>query len=225
MRLIAPGVWRFTLLWPYAFNAYYVEGDGQGVVVDTATRWAWWPITHQLRGRKVTAVVLTHAHPDHQGCAAKICRRFNAPLACHQADADAAEGRAPLVRQSALWETIGNVFWAGPRSPVARRLQEGDRVAGFTVYHLPGHTPGHLMLLRESDRVAIVGDAINSNDYIMGFIPLIREPLRVFSLDPAQTRASIRRLWALQPSLVCTGHGPPVRDMRRLGRFVARLPA
>jgi len=223
MQPIAPGVWRFTLLWPYAFNAYYLEGEGQGVVVDTATRWAWWRIKHQLRGRTVTQVVLTHAHPDHQGCAAKICRRFNVPLACHQTDADAAEGRAPLVRQSALWEAVGNAVWAGPRSPVARRLQEGDRVAGFTIYHLPGHTPGQLILLRESDRVAIVGDVINSNDYIMGFIPLIREPPRVFSLDPARNRASIRRLWSLTPSLVCTGHGPPVRDMRRLERFVARL--
>jgi len=225
MKLIAPGVWRFTFLWPYAFNAYYLEAQGQGVVVDASTRWDWLHIKHQLRGRKVTQVVLTHAHPDHQGCAAKLCERFGVPLACHQADAAAAEGQAPLVPQSALLETLGNIFWAGPRSPVARRLQEGDQIAGFTVYHLPGHTPGHVILLRQSDRVAIVGDVINSNDYIMGFIPLIRQPPRVFSLDPALNRASIRRLWSLKPSLVCTGHGPPVRDMRRLERFVARLSA
>ncbi len=223
MKLIAPGVWHFTFLWPYAFNAYYLESDGEGVVVDTSTRWDWPFLKHQLHDRTVTAVVLTHAHPDHQGCAAKICRRCGVPLVCHEADADAAEGRAPLVRQNALWETVGNLCWAGPRSPVARRLQEGDRVAGFTVYHLPGHTPGQIMLLRESDRVALVGDVINSNDYLMGFLPLLREPPRIFSLDPAQNRDSIRRLWALKPSLVCTGHGPPVRDMARLERFVAQL--
>jgi glyoxylase-like metal-dependent hydrolase (beta-lactamase superfamily II) len=223
MKLIAPGVWRFHLLWPYAFNAYYVEGENEGVVVDTSTRWAWPVIKHQLKGRAVTAIVLTHAHPDHQGCAKKLCNRFQVPLVCHEADVDSAEGRAPLVRQNAAWELIGNLAWAGPRSPVARQLHEGDRVAGFTVYHLPGHTPGQIALLRESDRVAIVGDVLNSNDYLMGFFTLLREPPRVFSLNPAQNRDSIRRLVSLKPSLICTGHGPPVCDMARFQRFAAKL--
>ena len=195
MQRIAPGVWRFRFVWPYAFNAYYVEGAGEGVVVDASTRWDWLLMKRQLRGKKVTAVALTHAHPDHQGCAAKICRRFDVPLVCHEADADSAEGKAPLVRQSAAWEFIGNMVWAGPRGQVGRRLKEGDRVAGFTVVHLPGHTRGHIGLLRESDRVLIAGDALNSNDYLMGFVPWIRESPRMFSLDPAQNRESIRRIW------------------------------
>ena len=223
MQSIAPGVWRFQLLWPYAFNVYYIEGDGEGVVVDASTRWSWPMLRHQLRGRKVTSVVLTHAHPDHQGCAAKICAMFQVPLVCHEDDADSAEGKAPLVRQSKAWEMIGNMLWAGPRGPVGRRLHEGDRVAGFTVYHLPGHTRGHIALLRESDRVMIAGDALNSNDYMTGFVPWIRESPKTFSLDPAQNRQSIRRIAALKPSVVCTGHGPPLRDMGRLEKFVEKL--
>ena len=223
MKLIAPGVWQFQFVWPNAFNAYYLETAGEGVVVDASIRWDWALMRHQLRGRKVTSVVLTHAHPDHQGCASRICEMFGVPLACHEADADSAEGKAPLVRQSAMWEAIGNIVWAGPRGPVGRRLREGDMVAGFKVYHVPGHTRGHIALLRESDRVMIAGDLINSNDYVMGLLPLIRESPRAFSFDPAENRDSIRRLWSLNPSLVCTGHGPPVRDMARLGRFVQKL--
>jgi glyoxylase-like metal-dependent hydrolase (beta-lactamase superfamily II) len=124
-----------------------------------------------------------------------------------------------------MFEAIGNLAWAGPRSPVGRRLQEGDQVAGFTVHHLPGHTRGSIALLRESDRVMLAGDVINSNDYLTGMITLIREPPRVFSEDPRQNREAIRRLWSLKPSLVCTGHGPPVRDMNRLERFVKRMAA
>jgi glyoxylase-like metal-dependent hydrolase (beta-lactamase superfamily II) len=223
MQLIAPGVWRFRFLWPYAFNAYYLEGDGECVVVDASTRWHWGAIRRKLRGKNVTSVVLTHAHPDHQGCAAKICRRFKASLACHAADADSAEGKAPLVRQSRFLELLGNLAWAGPRHPVSRRLTEGDRVAGFTVYHVPGHTPGHLILLRESDRVALVGDVINSNDFLTGMIGVIRQPPRIYSLDPAQNRDAIRRLLALRPSLIGTGHGPPLRDMMKFERFVGNL--
>jgi hydroxyacylglutathione hydrolase len=223
MRLLAPNLFQFRFLWPNAFNAYYLSTPSESIIIDTATRWSWPALRHQLRGKPVTAIVLTHAHPDHQGCAAKLCRHFNAPLICHEADADSAEGRAPLVRQNPFWEAIGNAFWAGPRSPVARRLREGDTIAGFTILHLPGHTPGHLILFRPSDRVAIVGDVINTNDYLTGLFTLVREPPRTFSLDPAQNRDSIRRLAALNPSMICPGHGPPLRDMRRFERFVRRL--
>ena len=222
MKLVAPGVWQFRFLWPNAFNAYYLEGQGEGVVVDASTRWDWGFMKRQLAGKRVTSVVLTHAHPDHQGCAARICERFQVPLACHEMDADSAEGKAPLVRQNPTWELIGNIFWAGRRSPVGRRLNEGDRVAGFTVYHLPGHTRGHIGLLRQSDGVLLAGDVINSNDYLTGIFTLVREPPRTFSADPQRNRASIRRLLDLHPSVICTGHGPVVRDMSRLERLVAR---
>lgn len=223
MQPLAPGVWRFHSLWPYAFNAYYLEGNGQAVVVDAATRWAWPLLKNQLKGKSLNAVVLTHAHPDHQGCAARICDRFNAQLWCHEADSDSAEGKAPLVRHSSAWEFVGNLAWAGRRTPVTRRLNEGDDVAGFTVHHLPGHTRGSIALLRHSDGIMLAGDVINSNDYLTGMITVIREPPRTFSESPAQNRAAIRQLWKLKPSMVCPGHGAPVRDMRKLERFVSRM--
>ncbi len=223
MKEVAAGVWQFRFLWPNAFNAYFVEGDGEGVVVDASTRWSWGGMRRQLRGRRVTGVMLTHAHPDHQGCAAKICRMWNVPLAVHEEDAESAAGRAPLVRQNAAWEVVGNLFWAGKRCEVGRVLKEGDRVAGFGVHHMPGHTAGQVTLFRESDGVAIVGDVINTNDYLMGVIPVVREPPRTFSVSPAENRESIRKLWGLGPKVVCAGHGPVLRDMGRLGRFVARL--
>jgi len=223
MKLIAPNLYRFRFLWPHAFNAYYIQHGNDGVVVDAVTRWGWMLMKSQLRGKPVTSVVLTHAHPDHQGCAAKICREFGAEFCCHEADADSAEGKAPLVRQSALLELVGNAVWAGPRHKVGRRLKEGDTVGGFTVYHLPGHTRGHLVLRRESDGVMIAGDVFNSNDYMTGVVGLVREPPRLFSENPEQNREAMRRLWSLKPSMVCTGHGPPVRDMDRLGRFMRRM--
>ena len=66
---------------------------------------------------------------------------------------------------------------------------------------------------------------INTNDYLTGMVPLVRESPRTFSADPARNWESIRRLWELKPRVVCAGHGPVLRDMGRLGRFVARLPS
>jgi glyoxylase-like metal-dependent hydrolase (beta-lactamase superfamily II) len=53
----------------------------------------------------------------------------------------------------------------------------------------------------------------------------LHEPPRVFTPDPQRNRASARRLAALEPELVCFGHGPPLRDPGELARFIARLPA
>ena len=53
----------------------------------------------------------------------------------------------------------------------------------------------------------------------------IREPFPFLSPDPHLNRASARRLAALRPSLICFGHGPPLRDSSRFTAAVERLPA
>ncbi|MGN6368302.1 MAG: MBL fold metallo-hydrolase [Phycisphaerae bacterium] len=223
MREVAPGVYQFRFLWPHAFNAYYLREGDSGIVVDTGIRWSWPFIRRQLRGRPVSAVLLTHAHPDHQGCAARICRAKNAEFLVHEADADSAEGKRPLVRQNAVWEIVGNMIWAGERYPVSRRLKEGDRIAGFTVVHLPGHTAGHIGLFREADGVFIVGDIVNTNDYLTGLLTVLRESPRTFSADPARNRDSIRKMHSFSPRLILPGHGPAFGNMEKLDRFVSRL--
>ena len=44
-----------------------------------------------------------------------------------------------------------------------------------------------------------------------------------FSIDPALNRDSARKLLSLRPSVACFGHGPPLRDLDQLERFVGRL--
>jgi glyoxylase-like metal-dependent hydrolase (beta-lactamase superfamily II) len=92
------------------------------------------------------------------------------------------------------------------------------------VLDVPGHSPGHVSYWRESDRVLIAGDVLNSMNLITG-IPGLREPPKPFTADPAMNRESARRLAALEPSLVVFGHGPPVRDTRKFVDFVNSLPA
>src|SRR5947209_11372512 len=117
---------------------------------------------------------------------------------------------------------IRSVF-PGPRRPAARRLAEGDTVAGFTVLDTPGHSPGHLSLWRESDRTLICGDVFTNMDTVTG-LPGLHEPKTFFTPDPARNRESMRRLAALEPALACFGHGRPLRDPAKLQAFVAKLP-
>jgi hydroxyacylglutathione hydrolase len=217
MRMIADGVWQLAGFPRDVLNVYLV-GD---VLIDSATRWDVPRVLRQLRGRSLRLVALTHCHPDHQGAARAVCARFGVPLACHESDAPAAEGRGPMLPDNWLIR-LGTRLLAGPHCPVGRVLREGDEVSGFRVIHAPGHTPGHVVLFRESDRVAIAGDLMANTDFLTGRAGL-REPPTFFCADPALNRRSIRALAALTPAVVCFGHGPPLRNPRTLARFAAGL--
>jgi hydroxyacylglutathione hydrolase len=216
MHQVVPGVWQLTGFPRHALNAYLVHD----VLIDAATRWRTGRMLSVLAGRRLSLVALTHCHPDHQGAAAAVCRRFGVPLACHEADAPAMEGRSPMLPQTGLVR-LGVRLLAGPPHPVGRILRDGDEVSGFRVIHAPGHTPGHVFYFRESDRFVIAGDVLANMNVVTGRAGLL-EPPRPFSVDPALNRQSMRLLADLRPSVVCFGHGPPLTRPRELDEFVAR---
>jgi hydroxyacylglutathione hydrolase len=221
VKEVADGVWKLSGLPPNAINVFLV-GD---VLVDAATRHARRRIMRQLAGREVRAHALTHAHPDHQGASHEVCERLGIPLWCGEGDADAAE-RPELMRDRQPRASINRLVWrawAGPGQPVERRLQEGDELAGFTVIDVPGHSAGHIALWRESDRVLIAGDVLNSMNLITT-VPGLQEPPKVFTPDPARNRESIKRIAALEPRVACFGHGPVWRDTAKLSELAAGLP-
>lgn len=219
MKYLAPGVWRLKELPRPLINVYLV-GD---VLIDAGRRWDRKRILAELEGRKISMVALTHVHPDHQGCAKVVCEAHGVPLACHEDDVDAMEGRRPVAATS---NPIAKTFagmWEGPPHPVDRVLREGDEVAGFRVVHAPGHAPGEVIFFRDSDRVAICGDVIRNISYLT-LRDRLAEPPAELTPDPAENRRSIRKLAELQPSLILPGHGPPVADVAAFDRFVSSLP-
>ena len=167
---------------------------------------------------------LTHAHPDHQGASHQVCEALGLPLWCGERDADAVEdGRIRERQPKHPLNTVIDRVWTGPPHPVARRLQEGDEVAGFEVLDAPGHSAGHIALWRASDRTLICGDVFTNIDTLTG-IPGLHEPKSFFTPDPGRNRESMRRLAALEPELVLFGHGRPLRDPAKLRSFTAKLP-
>jgi glyoxylase-like metal-dependent hydrolase (beta-lactamase superfamily II) len=112
--------------------------------------------------------------------------------------------------------------FGGPRRAVDRALREGDEVGGFTVLETPGHTEGHVAYWRESDRALILGDVLFGLNPLTGLRQL-REPPDFFTESPPTNRDSARKLAALEPAVVCFGHGPPLRDTKKFTDFVAGL--
>ena len=211
MKQLAEDVWQLSGLLPNAVNTYVI-GD---VLIDSGLALDKGRILKQLDGRTIRSHALTHAHIDHYGSSHAICDQLGIPLWCGADDAEAVE-LGKMVGPG------GRMVPAAKAHPVARRLREGDEVGGFTVLDTPGHSPGHVSYWREADRTLLCGDVM------WGFNPFllrggIREPFLTFSPDPALNRDSARRLAALEPALVCFGHGPPLRDPAKFAAVVAKL--
>jgi glyoxylase-like metal-dependent hydrolase (beta-lactamase superfamily II) len=219
MKRLAPGVWRVKEFPGPTINVYLAEN----VLIDAGRKWDRRRIFADLEGVEIAEIALTHVHPDHQGCAKWVCEARKVPLACHADDVDAMEGRAPVGSGKALVPRIYDKIWTGPPHKVERVLDEGDEVAGFRVVHAPGHARGEVIFFRDSDRVAICGDVVRNLNYLT-LRPSILEPPEEMSYDPAENRRSIRKLAALEPSLILPGHGPAISDMDDFRRFVAALP-
>jgi hydroxyacylglutathione hydrolase len=212
MRQLADDLWQLAGF-PRNNVNIYVIGD---VLIDAGMPFDKGRIAKQVAGRTLSAHALTHAHPDHVGASHALCEQLGLPLWCGADDAEAVERGKTATR-------FGNGWFPGPAAhPVAKKLHEGDTVAGFSILETPGHSPGHVSYWRGSDRTLICGDVV------FGYNPFLlrgglREPPRLFSFDPALNRRSAKRLAELKPALTCFGHGPPLRDPSVLSAFADSL--
>lgn len=211
MRELADGV-HLLDGFPRDNRNVYLVGD---VLIDAGIPFDRRRILRQLRGRSVATHVVTHAHPDHYGASHAVCTERSLPLCCGRRDAAAIESGKAISRG-------GRALPGAPPHPVSGTLSEGDEIAGFVVLDVPGHSPGHIALWRESDRTLICGDVMWGYDPFRCGGP-IREPLRLLSPDPARNRESARRLAALEPRLVCFGHGHPALAPGAFQDAVAKL--
>lgn len=108
-------------------------------------------------GITLEKILITHAHIDHAGATAELAESENVPIeGPHRDDAFLIES---LTEQGARYG------FKGARSfEPTRWLDEGDQVTvgklTFAVRHCPGHTPGHVVFVNESARIAAVGDVL-----------------------------------------------------------------
>lgn len=184
----------------------------------------------QKLGRKpadLARIIVTHHHTDHTGSLAALKERTGALVLAHPADAPYISGERtrplpthPLLRL--LFRLMRTRSHRGA-TPVDETIQGGDGLAllgGATVIHVPGHTPGSIVLYFPAERLLITGDAIIAQ----GGKP--RLPPSFFSQDPEQAIASVRRLATLDFETLCGGHGDPITSgaAGQLGLMLQKLP-
>jgi len=228
VKELAPGLHRLKGFPPDGFNVYLVETPGGDVLVDTATRHARRRILRQVDGRRLEGILITHAHRDHAGAMHAVATKTGAPVWSSPEDADALEGKVPepIPKPDSLVNRMFGGWWKD-RHPVARRIQDGERIGDFEVIAFPGHTPGMIGLWRESDRTVVCADALRTVNVFTG-IPQVGEMPAAFTCDIPESRRSIRKLAALEARIVCPGHGRALRGdeaVEKVRTLAADLPA
>jgi glyoxylase-like metal-dependent hydrolase (beta-lactamase superfamily II) len=149
---------------------------------------------HQL---KVKAIVITHAHIDHIGGAAKLKAASGAPVYMNQND-------QPLYDNLDM-----QAGWLGMRTPerttIDTAVKDGDTLtlgpADFHVLHTPGHTQGSISLWIPAENKLVAGDTLFRDSIGRTDLP---------GGDYRQILSSIHtKLMPLrEDAVVICGHGP-----------------
>lgn len=143
-------------------------------------------LIHEIAGRNVDGILLTHAHADHSAAAPGLARRVSAPI---------------LASSSTLARLglPGRVLAEGDLIPVDAPGRAG-RVE-LQVLETPGHSADHLAFLLLPDRWLFTGDLVLGS----GSSAVLHPDGRV-----GDYLSSLRKLEALRPTRLLPGHGPEV---------------
>jgi glyoxylase-like metal-dependent hydrolase (beta-lactamase superfamily II) len=179
---------------------------------------------------RLARLVITHAHIDHFGVAGEVVRRSDADLWMHtETDRDlakyddpatAVDKRSLMLADHGLFGEVleqaasGLSDWMPVMPSIGRPthlLNGGEQFSAagrnWRVVPTPGHSPGHICLWSEADRLLCSGDHLLKN---------ISPPVtfeRGFERDPMGSYLeSLQTVQRLAPSLVLPGHGDTFRD-------------
>lgn len=192
---VLPGVRRIVAANPGPMtyrgtNTYLVDTEDGLVVLDPG------PANHPEHVDAILAaaaggvglILVSHHHQDHIGAVPALQAATGAPVAG--------------FRQRAI-----------PEFEPDTKLDDGDRVAGLTALHTPGHAPDHLCFAwRAQDGTRLLFSA----DHVMSWSTTVVSPP---SGDMRAYFASLERLLAReQDDVYLPGHGPMLPQPRDLVR-------
>jgi glyoxylase-like metal-dependent hydrolase (beta-lactamase superfamily II) len=209
VRQITPNLIQLTRL--HFVNAFLVREDDGFTLVDTAVARSGDSLIEaaQEAGAPIRRIAITHGHGDHVGSLDELRGRLNGHVQVAMPELDARINAGENVVDDKLPGS-----WPELETKPDVLLEPGDRVGSLEVIEASGHTPGHVALLDTRDRTLIAGDVLTT----LGGVAVSSHftlPFPIASMatwDKELNLESARRLRALEPQLLATGHGPVLRD-------------
>ena len=209
VRQITPNLIQLTRL--RFVNAFLVREDDGFTLVDTTVARSGDALIEAAEeaGAPIRRVAVTHGHGDHVGSLDELRARLDGHLQVAMPELDARIHAGEEVVDDKLPGS-----WPELATKPDVLLEPGDRVGSLEVIEAPGHTPGHVAFLDTRDRTLIAGDVLTT----LGGVAVSSHftlPFPIASMatwDKELNLESARRLRALEPQLLATGHGPVLRD-------------
>jgi glyoxylase-like metal-dependent hydrolase (beta-lactamase superfamily II) len=209
---------------PLAPNVYLVVDGGQAALIDTgypdeASIRPRLEYLQDMAGLKLSHILVTHHHIDHCGGARALHQATGAAVCLHPTEARLlSQWRAAAPQDADVPvepQTLADRLRAWRRATAQTTpdclLQGGDtvQVGGVTieVIDTPGHTLGSVSVHLREERVLFTGDTVLG----LGTVAIFPPPHG----DMALYMQSLERLQTYDATLLCPGHGPPVRDVAR----------
>ncbi|WP_276496787.1 MBL fold metallo-hydrolase [Pontibacter litorisediminis] len=225
----APRVWGLKTIF---VNLYFAANpDGSWVLVDTGVPGSASKIREaaaEIFGpdSRPSAIVLTHGHFDHVGAVKELAEHWDIPVYAHPMELPYLTGQSsyPPPDPSVGGGAMSYMSFAYPKKPINIKnhielLPRDGSVPGLEGWrwiHTPGHTPGHVSLFRDEDRVLIAGDAFvtrhgESAIAVMTQKREVHGPPAYFTPDWGSAHHSVEALNDLKPEIAATGHGMPMQ--------------
>jgi glyoxylase-like metal-dependent hydrolase (beta-lactamase superfamily II) len=162
----------------------------------------------------VKRIILTHSDWDHIGSLARLQKATGARTYAGKIEADAiATGKPSRAikppMKMGFMRRLTRLFFSPRPFQVDEVLSDGQVLpilGGLRVIDTAGHTPGHMSLYSPSTGVLFCGDSmVTDAGGIHGSRPTL-------TWDQDKARAAALKQKALNPRVVCSGHGPVITD-------------
>lgn len=207
-QTFAPGVYGVM----GASNLYILDDAESGVTVIDAglpgTTRRVMQLLHDI-GRTpqdVRHILITHTDLDHVGGLKALVKATGARVYAHaKARTYLQHRRIPPHLHFPHKYLAGSVAFFALKAAEVDQVVEDEEVlaiaGGVRVIATPGHTPDHVSYFWERERVLFAGDLFRHTDEGLSFMrPQV-------TLDLTAVKQSARRVLALDPAVICPGHG------------------
>lgn len=192
---------------------FLITFEGHAALVDAGCEGNPEPLLDNIRScgvapEQIEYLLITHCHIDHTGGARNIREITGCLTIAHELDAVYLEAGDNLVT-AACW--YGQ--YIAP-CPVDRKLASGStRVLlgdrNITAIHIPGHSPGSVAYMMESDGLRVV------------FGQDVHGPLHpVLQSNQNDYTRSLGKLVALNADILCEGHFGIYRGKKEVRQFI-----
>ena len=189
----------------------YLVDAGELVMVDAGAGNSANRLTDNIQAlglmpERLSTIIITHAHIDHIGALSEFKRRYGVKIIAHEGDATAISSG----------KNVGAEFYGIEYQPcvvdiILKGIEDNLTIGNmqFNFYHVPGHTPGSMVV------------TINSGKNRVLFGQDIHGPYHpMWGGNITRAIESLKKIKSLNADILCEGHYGIIKPADKIQEFI-----